>query len=104
MSKTVINIISNSENQLQILEFIGGIMAKIDGLAARLNEINTRLGKIGVEVVTAVDALRTTIEAKGDVPSDVEAALASLEASVTSLDDLNADAVVQDPVVQDPVV
>lgn len=103
MSKTVINIVTNTGESSSVLDIFGEIMSKIDDLAARLNAVTERLGKVGTEVTTAVDALRATIEAKGNVPADVETALANLEAAVVTLDDLNADAVVQEPVNTDPV-
>jgi len=60
---------------------------------AKITALTTQVGKIGTEV----QALKDIITSQGNVSPEVEAALASLDAAIKGVDDLNEDAPVEPP-------
>ena len=68
-------------------------------LAEQLRAANAQAKKVAGEQAAALQKLRDEIAAGGPVSAEVEAALAELQSTIQTQDDLNPDAEVQpDPV------
>lgn len=71
------------------------IMATQKEVAARLDKVNDRLGKIGNESATmlkTIEELRAAVEAQGNASPEVLAALEKVETQAGVVDDLVPDA------------